>query len=73
MLRPTLILCLALAACGPTRTDRAQTALANPAGQNCLDHGGKLILLPNGPAQKAYCKLPGRTIGATEFFAQTNP
>jgi len=73
MLRPTLILCLTLTACGPTATYRANTALANPAGQNCVDHGGKLILLPNGPTQKAYCKLPGRTIGAIEFYSQTNP
>ncbi len=73
MLRATLILCLALAACGPTASDRAQTAMATPAGQNCVDHGGKLIVRPVEGGQKVYCELVGRTITAQEFYTQTNP
>jgi putative hemolysin len=74
MSRPIMILgLLTLAACGPTAQDRARTALATPAGQNCVDHGGKLIIRPVEGGQKAWCELPGRTITAQEFFHQTHP
>ena len=73
MLRPALIFCLALAACGPSPASRAETGLADPAGRNCADHGGKLILRAANGGQMAWCELPGRTITAQEFYRETNP
>ncbi len=76
MLRAFLLtaLCLTAAACGPTREERAQSVINNPAGQNCIQRGGKLVIRQTSQGQKGYCMLTdGRTLDIWEFMRQTNP
>lgn len=76
MLRPVLLsaLCLAAVACGPTREDRAQSVINNPAGQNCIQRGGKLVIRQSSQGQKGYCMLTdGRSLDIWEYFRQTHP
>ena len=74
-MRPTLILgLLALAACGQTPANRAAPIIASLPAQNCTQHGGQLVIRQSSGGQKAFCALrDGRTIGATEYYSQTNP
>jgi uncharacterized protein len=75
MLRMTLIASLALmAACGPSRVERAQPMMENPAGVNCTTRGGQLVIRQTKAGQKGYCLLPdGRSLDIWEFYRQTNP
>ena len=81
MPRPALSLNVALmaslslvAACGPTRTERAQPMVDGPAGLNCTTRGGRLVIRQTAAGQKGYCMLTdGRTLDIWEFYRQTNP
>jgi uncharacterized protein len=73
MLRPAILSVLLVAACGPSRVDRAQAAIANPASVNCTQRGGQLVIRLTSAGQKGYCVLPdGRTLDTWEYFRQTN-
>lgn len=76
MLRPLLLssICLLTLACGPSREIRAATVANNPAGQNCIQNGGKLVVRLSSAGEKGYCMLPdGRSLDIWEYFRQTNP
>ena len=75
MFRPALtVALLALAACGPTPANRAAPIIAGPAGQNCTQHGGDLVIRQSSAGQKAFCMLhDGRTISANEYYREINP
>jgi uncharacterized protein len=74
MLRLTLIASFALlAACGPSRVERAQPMMNNPAGVNCTTRGGQLVIRQSGGGQKGFCLLSdGRSVGIWEYYRQTN-
>ena len=74
MLRVTLVASLGLlAACGPSMTNRAAPVIASPAAQNCITHGGKLVIRQSAAGQKGFCMLTdGRTLDVQEYFRQTN-
>ncbi len=74
MLRLSLIASLALlAACGPSRVERAQDFMSNPASVNCTTRGGQLVVRQTASGQKGYCLLPdGRSLGVWEYYRQTN-
>ncbi len=74
MPRPLLVASLALlAACGPSRIERAQPMMANPASVNCTTRGGQLVIRQTSAGQKGYCLLPdGRALDVWEYFRQTN-
>lgn len=75
MMRPILFafVCV-LAACGPTRGQRAQSVIENPAGVNCTQNGGKLVIRQNSGLQKGYCLLSdGRSLDIWEYYRQTHP
>ena len=75
MLRLSLIVSLALlAACGPSRVEQAQPMMQNPAGVNCSEHGGVLVIRQTKAGQKGYCQLTdGRSLDIWEFYHQTHP
>ena len=76
MLRPLLLtsICLATLACGPTRETRAAAVANKPAGKNCTDNGGQLVVRLSSAGQKGYCLLPdGRSLDIWEYFRQTHP
>ena len=69
-----LLAALAVASCGPSMVDRAQTVINNPAGQNCTDRGGRLVIRQSNAGQKGFCQLgDGRTVDIWEYLRQTNP
>lgn len=75
MLRLALIFpLLALAACGPTPAKRAAPVIASLPAQNCVSHGGDLVIRQSSTGQKVFCMLhDGRTLDANEYYRQTNP
>lgn len=74
MPRLALLALVALAACGPTPAHRAAPIIAGPAGQNCIAHGGELVIRQSSAGQRDFCMLhDGRTVEAQEYFRQTNP
>jgi uncharacterized protein len=74
MLRFTLVASLVvLGACGPSRVEKAQPMMENPAGKNCTTRGGKLVIRQTNAGQKGYCMLPdGRSLDVWEYYRQTN-
>lgn len=67
-------LCLTLAACGPSAQVQAQSVINNPAGQNCIQHGGRLVIRQTSGGQKGYCMLTdGRSLDIWEYMRQMNP
>ncbi len=75
MLRPILLTCVCLlAACGPPRDVRVQSVVENPAGINCTQNGGKLVVRLKAGLQKGYCLLPdGRSLDIWEYYHQLHP
>ena len=68
-----LLAAFLLVSCGPTRVERAQPMIENPAGVNCTTKGGQLVIRQSGEAQKGYCLLPdGRSLDIWEYYRQTN-
>ena len=64
---------LPLAAC-ESASRRAQPMIANPASQNCIAHGGQLVIKQSAAGQRGFCVLKdGRTVDEWEYFRQTNP
>ncbi len=60
-----------LAACGPTREQQAQPMIEGPAGRNCTENGGKLVIKQGKGAQRGFCMLTdGRTLGIWEYYRQ---
>ena len=69
----TLLAALVLVACGPSRVERAQPMIDNPAGVNCTQRGGQLVIRQSSGGQKGYCLLPdGRSLDIWEYYRQTN-
>lgn len=76
MLRPIALTlaCLVLASCGPPHEVRAAKVANNPAGLNCTQNGGKLVVRLSSAGEKGFCMLPdGRTLDIWEYFRQTHP
>ena len=73
-MKPLLILmALSLAACGPSRVERAESFMANPASVNCTTRGGQLVIRQTASGQKGYCLLQDRrSLGVWEYYRQTN-
>lgn len=69
-----ILAALLVSACGPSRIERAQPMVENPASVNCIQRGGRLVIRQAGGGQKGYCMLPdGRSLDIWEYFRQTNP
>ena len=69
----TLLAALLLVSCGPSRVERAQPMIDNPAGVNCTQRGGQLVIRQSSGGQKGYCLLPdGRSLDIWEYYRQTN-
>ena len=68
-----LLALLPLTAC-ESAANKAQPMIANPASQNCLAHGGQLVIKQSSAGQRGFCALTdGRTLDIGEYFRQTNP
>ena len=66
-------LCL-VAACGPTRQERARPMIEDLAGQHCIQTGGRLVIRQTRDGQKGYCMLTdGRTLDIWEYYRQSHP
>ena len=68
-----LLALLPLAAC-ESAAHKAQPMIANPASQNCIAHGGQLVIKQSAGGQRGFCALKdGRTLDIGEYYRQTNP
>ena len=63
----------AVVSCGPTKMERAQSVINNPAGQNCIENGGELVIRQTREGQRGFCQLgDGRTLDIWAYLRTTD-